>query len=84
MSSTTSINLGNHFKGLLSRLTQTGRYGSASEVVRAALRLLEEEEAKYEVLMDALDEGEESGECSEDFDDIVQKALAEHKSESEK
>lgn len=77
MSTTTSINLGDHFQGFLLRLTKTGRYGSASEAVRAALRLLEEEEAKYITLMKALQEGEESGECEEDFDDIVQGAITE-------
>lgn len=82
MSSTTSINLGDHFKGFLLRLTKAGRYGSASEAIRAALRLLEEEEAKYGSLMKALEEGEESGECSMNFDDIVQEAIAEHKAET--
>ena len=82
MSSTTSINLGDHFKGFLSHLTKTGRYGSSSEAIRAALRLLEEEEAKYESLMKALNEGEASGECEEDFDDIVQATLSEYKAET--
>lgn len=77
MSSTTSINLGDHFTGFLSHLTKNGRYGSASEAVRAALRLLEQEEAKYEALMNALEEGEASGECTESFHDIVQEAMAE-------
>lgn len=79
MGNTTSINLGDHFTGFLGTLTQSGRYGSTSEAVRAALRLLEQEEAKYEALMDALDEGEASGECDEDFDNIVEQAIAEYK-----
>jgi antitoxin ParD1/3/4 len=78
MSSTTSINLGDHFQGFLLRLTKTGRYGSASEALRAALRLLEEEEAKYSNLMTALKEGEESGQCDHNFDDIVQVAITEY------
>ncbi len=77
--STTSINLGDHFTGFLGELTESGRYGSVSEAIRAALRLLEQEEAKVESLQNALMEGEESGECPEDFDDIVQAAIAEHK-----
>ena len=77
--STTSINLGDHFTGFLSHLTENGRYGSVSEAVRAALRLLEQEEAKVESLQQALTEGEESGECSENFDDIVQEAITEYK-----
>ena len=77
MSNTTSINLGEHFTGFLSQLTESGRYGSASEAVRAALRLLEEEEARYEALQRALQEGEESGECDESFDSIVNEAITE-------
>lgn len=78
MSPTTYISLGNHFKGFLLRLNKAGRYGSASEAVRAALRVLEEEGAKYVTLMKAWEEGEESGECAENFDDIVRGAIAEH------
>ena len=81
MSNTTSINLGDYFTGFLSRLTESGRYGSVSEAVRAGLRLLEQEEAKYAALMTALEEGEASGECTEEFDDIVQEAIAEYKAD---
>lgn len=84
MSNTTSVNLGDHFKGFLVQLTEAGRYGSASEAIRAALRLLEEEEAKYGALIKALQEGEESGECTESFDDIVQGAIAEYQTEAAK
>mgnify|MGYP006296108687 CR=1 FL=1 len=41
---------------------QSGRYGSASDVVRAGLRLLEEHEAKVKALQDALNDGLQSGE----------------------
>ena len=82
MSSTTSINLGDHFQGFLLRLTKTGRYGSASKAARAALRLLEEEEAKYGTLMKALQEAEESGECGENFDDIVQGSITEYRAKA--
>ena len=61
MSKNTSISLGDHFGSFVSRQLARGRYGSASEVVRAGLRLLEEHEMKVEALRAALVEGEESG-----------------------
>jgi len=77
MSNTTSINLGDHFTSFLGRLTESGRYGSVSEAVRSALRLLELEEAKMELLQDALAEGEDSGESTRPFGDIVNEAKTE-------
>ncbi|MDO5759044.1 MAG: type II toxin-antitoxin system ParD family antitoxin [Rhodobacterales bacterium] len=61
MSRNTSVTLGSHFTGFISEQVQTGRYGSASDVVRAGLRLLEEHEAKVRALQDALVAGEQSG-----------------------
>jgi antitoxin ParD1/3/4 len=61
MSKNTSISLGDHFNGFIHKQIEQGRYGSASEVVRAGLRLLEEHEAKVKALQEALIEGEESG-----------------------
>lgn len=57
----TSFALGEHFSGFIERQVAEGRYASASEVVRAGLRLLEEQEAKLATLRAALVEGERSG-----------------------
>jgi antitoxin ParD1/3/4 len=61
MTKNTSISLGDHFTRFVDKLLEHGRYGSASEVVRAGLRLLEEHEAKLKALQEALIAGEESG-----------------------
>ncbi len=57
----TSVSLGAHFADFIDAQVETGRYGSASDVVRAGLRLLEEHEAKVKALRDALIAGEDSG-----------------------
>ncbi len=57
----TSVSLGDHFTDFISEKVEEGRYSSASDVVRAGLRLLEAEEVKLERLRAALIEGEESG-----------------------
>jgi antitoxin ParD1/3/4 len=61
MSKNTSISIGDHFANFIDEQLQAGRFGSASEVVRAGLRLLEEHEAKVKRLQDAPIAGEESG-----------------------
>lgn len=63
----TSVTIGDHFSEFIVEQVSAGRYGSASDVVRAGLRLLEEHEARVRALQDALIAGEESGE-SKPFD----------------
>ena len=69
MTRNTSIALSDHFNRFIESLIGAGQYGSASEVVRAGLRLLEERETKMRALRRALIEGESSGpSTSFDFD----------------
>lgn len=61
MAKNTSIPLGDYFDKFINHQIQTGRFSSASEVVRAALRLFEQEESKKDELIKALKKGERSG-----------------------
>jgi antitoxin ParD1/3/4 len=67
MSKNTSISIGQHFDSFIQNQISTGRYASTSEVVRAGLRLLEQEEEKLKLLRQALVDGEQSG-WVENFD----------------
>lgn len=67
MGKNTSISLGNHFEEFINEELKSGRYNSASEVIRSALRLLEHEEKKERELIKALEIGEQSG-FDENFD----------------
>ena len=61
MRKNTSVTLGKHFEEFIARQVERGRFSSASEAVRAGLRLLEEQELKLEALRQALADGEKSG-----------------------
>ncbi len=67
MSKNTSISLGNYFEQFVQSRISEGRFKNVSEVIRAGLRLLEEEENKAAVLRNAIKEGIESG-IAHDFD----------------
>jgi antitoxin ParD1/3/4 len=66
----TSFTLGEHFSAFIEEQVLEGRYGNASEVVRAGLRLLEDQEAKLGALRAALIAGEQSGVSERDVRDI--------------
>jgi antitoxin ParD1/3/4 len=73
MGKNTSISLGAYFEEFINSKVASGKYNSASEVVRSALRLLESEEKKISELRNALIEGENSS-MIENYD--TQKHLA--------
>ena len=60
MAKSPSVFLGDHFESFITKQIESGRYGSASEVIRAGLRLLEKREGKIDALRQALIEGENS------------------------
>ena len=62
---TRNVNLTDELEGFVLAKVKSGRYENASEVVRAALRVFEDQEREYEaklaVLMTAIDDGDASG-----------------------
>ncbi len=62
MSKNTSVILGEHYEKFIKSEIKSGRYKSASEVIRNGLRILEEEKRKVYLINEALTVGEESGE----------------------
>jgi len=71
MAKNTSISLGDHFDGFITGQISSGRFGSASEVVRAGLRLLENKETKLETLRRMLNDGEQSGVAEYDYHSFI-------------
>jgi antitoxin ParD1/3/4 len=78
MAKNTSITLGDHFETFISSQLESGRYGSASEILRAGLRLLEDRESKLQALRQMLIQGEESGIADYNYKDFLVE-LDEHK-----
>jgi antitoxin ParD1/3/4 len=67
MAKNTSILLGDYFDNFINEQVKTGRFSSTSEVIRAALRMFEQEESKKNRLIAELKKGEKSG-FVENFD----------------
>jgi antitoxin ParD1/3/4 len=61
MGKNTSFSLSDHYLGFIEAEVSSGRYGSASDVVRSALRLLEDRETKLRAVREALIEAENAG-----------------------
>ncbi len=71
MGKNTSITLGAHFDDFIASQLESGRYGSASEVVRAGLRLLEDAETRLDTLRHLLSEGEQSGLVDYSYEQLI-------------
>lgn len=71
MAKNTSISLGSHFDEFVARQVADGRYGSASEVIRAGLRKLEDEEQKLETLRALIKEGKASGTTEYSYEGLM-------------
>lgn len=78
MSKNTSISLGNYFDDFVQAQVSAGRYKNVSEVIRAGLRLLEDEESKMIALRNAIQQGLDSSRVENfDFDENLKKLKAE-------
>lgn len=77
MSKNTSVTLGPHFEEFVGKQVESGHYGSVSEAIRAGLRLLEEKEARLNLLRKALVEGENSGTADYSLKSLIQELDAE-------
>lgn len=74
----TSISLGNHFDQFVNSQVSAGRYKNVSEVIRAGLRLLEDEESKTIALRNAIQKGLNSPRVENfDFDENLKRLKAE-------
>ncbi|MBB1294511.1 MULTISPECIES: type II toxin-antitoxin system ParD family antitoxin [unclassified Pseudoalteromonas] len=71
MAKNTSVTLGDHFDNFINQQLNSGRYGSASEVIRAGLRALEDQEIKTMNLRNMLIEGENSGVADYSYDSLI-------------
>ena len=65
------MTLGEHFDGFIASQINEGRFASASEVVRAALRMFEDNEKKIAALRKLLEDGEKSGTAEYSFESLM-------------
>jgi antitoxin ParD1/3/4 len=72
---TTSLSLGEHWEVFIKNEVSSGRYGSASEVVRDALRTMEERKSKLEALRAHLVQGAQQAKAGEFIDDFSMDSL---------
>lgn len=77
MSRTTSVTLGEPLNNFVNEMVESGRYGSTSEVIRTALRMLEEKEQYLAQLRQAIDEGDASGYATESIEEMMARVRAE-------
>jgi antitoxin ParD1/3/4 len=78
MSRTTSVTIGPQLDNFVGKLIESGQYGSTSEVVRTALRLLERQENQSTALRSAVEAGEESGESDLSLREIASQVKQKH------
>jgi len=78
MARTTSITIGSQLDDFVSEMIESGRYGSTSEVVRSALRLLQDQETKSTALRAAIEAGEQSGESNLTLSNIASRIKKKH------
>jgi antitoxin ParD1/3/4 len=71
MPKNTSMTLGEHFDDFIAHKIDEGRFSSASEVVRAALRMFEDNEQKIMTLRNLLEEGERSGTAEYSYESLM-------------
>ena len=79
MARTTSVTIGPQLDEFVGKLIESGRYGSTSEVVRSALRLLERQENQMEALRNAVNAGEQSGESDLSLHEIAAQVKQKHR-----
>ena len=79
MPRTTSLTIGTQLEDFIGKLIESGRYGTTSEVVRSALRLLERQENQTAALRSAVEAGELSGESDLSLRDIAARVKQKHR-----